>query len=271
MTVKPKSLILGLLLASRHSPLSSRMVIATCELFGINANSARVTLARLCSEGLVDSKNRGFYQLGEKSMTLSNEASRWPYQIQRQRPWLGDYACVHTAHLTRSDRTQFVRRERALKLMGFTPLEAGLHIRPNNIDENINALETHLHTLGLERRAYVFTAQQFKKSDEDKIEKYWKPAQLNQLYQDQTVELVNWLNKHDSFGLPQAARESYLLGNKAIRDLVFDPLLPAPLINEEVRARFFATVKEFNTVGQGIWQEFLSVESAMPVWAGESF
>jgi phenylacetic acid degradation operon negative regulatory protein len=271
MTVKPKSLILGLLLASRHSPLSSRMVIATCELFGINANSARVTLARLYSDGLVDSKKRGFYQLGEKSMVLSNEASRWPEQASRLRPWQGDYACVHTAHLTRSDRTQFSRRERALKLMGFTPLEAGLHIRPNNIDENINAIETHLHTLGLERRAYVFTAQAFKKSDEEKIERYWKPEQLNQIYQDRILELTHWLNTYSDFGLPQAARESYLLGNKAIKDIVFDPLLPAPLINEQMRARFFSTVKEFNAVGQGIWQEFLAVESAMPVWAGENF
>ena len=269
MTVKPKSLILGLLLASRNAPMSSRMVIATCELFGINANSARVTLARLCSDGYVDSKNRGFYILGEKSETLSHEASQWPNQGSRLRPWQGDYACVHTAHLPRSDRSQFSKRERALRLMGFTPLESGLHIRPNNIDADLGAIEKHLHTLGLEKRAYVFTAQQFKQTDTEKIEQCWQPLLLNQAYHEQTRELSEWLGKRGELSLPQAARESYLMGHKAIRNIVFDPLLPPPMIDEQARAEFFETVKQFDRVGQGIWQSFLSSESAMPVWAGE--
>ena len=54
-----------------------------------------------------------------------------------------------------------------------------------------------------------------------------------------------------------AARESYLLGNDAIRQLVFDPLLPEPLVDVTERRAFTDTVVAFDQAGHRIWGEQL--------------
>ena len=56
----------------------------------------------------------------------------------------------------------------------------------------------------------------------------------------------------------QAAREAFTLGNQAIHERVFDPLLPAPLVDTDARDAFFAAVRRFDAAGQAIWQTFLS-------------
>ena len=155
--------------------------------------------------------------------------------------------------------------------MGFTQLEPGLHIRPNNIDADLAAIESHLLTLGMDKEAQVFLAQQFKPTDEEKIHHCWKPVELNLSYRKTTQELSRWIEKHKTLSLPQAARESYLMGNQAIKSIVLDPLLPAPLIDEQARATFFEAVRAFDTIGHGIWREFLSIESAMPMLSISDF
>jgi phenylacetic acid degradation operon negative regulatory protein len=49
-------------------------------------------------------------------------------------------------------------------------------------------------------------------------------------------------------------RQSFLLGDAAIRSLVFDPLLPAPLVDVRARRAFVASVKRFDRAGQKVWR-----------------
>ena len=60
----------------------------------------------------------------------------------------------------------------------------------------------------------------------------------------------------DAHALPleRAARESFELGHRAIRQLVFDPWLPAPLVDVAARQRFVAAVSRHDAAGRGIWQ-----------------
>ena len=55
-----------------------------------------------------------------------------------------------------------------------------------------------------------------------------------------------------------AAREAFLLGHEAIRELVFDPLLPDPLVDVRARRAFTETVLAFDAAGQTLWQRFLA-------------
>lgn len=56
------------------------------------------------------------------------------------RVWHGDHATIYGHALGRTDRTALVRRERALRLLGFRELEKGLYIRPNNIGTNLASI-----------------------------------------------------------------------------------------------------------------------------------
>jgi len=44
-----------------------------------------------------------------------------------------------------------------------------------------------------------------------------------------------------------------ILGRSAIHQVVFDPLLPLPWVDPDVRNQFFAVVRHFDQVGKVIW------------------
>lgn len=52
-----------------------------------------------------------------------------------------------------------------------------------------------------------------------------------------------------------AARESLLMGRHAIRQIVFDPLLPAPMVDVDARHAFVETVRAYDRAGQAIWRQ----------------
>jgi phenylacetic acid degradation operon negative regulatory protein len=56
-----------------------------------------------------------------------------------------------------------------------------------------------------------------------------------------------------------AARECFLLGGQAIRHVIFDPLLPDPLVNAKDRQAFVQTVREFDQLGHSIWRKLYDI------------
>ena len=44
------------------------------------------------------------------------------------------------------------------------------------------------------------------------------------------------------------------MGDAAIRQMVFDPLLPDALVDGEARQAFFDTLLAYDEAGQGIWR-----------------
>jgi hypothetical protein len=86
----------------------------------------------------------------------------------------------------------------------------------------------------------------------------WDGKALARGYRSTGGRLERWLANARHLGLEDAARESFLLGDEAIRQLVFDPLLPPPLVDEQARADFVDTVIRFDAAGQAIWRDFLN-------------
>jgi phenylacetic acid degradation operon negative regulatory protein len=68
--------------------------------------------------------------------------------------------------------------------------------------------------------------------------------------------LQRWLARADRLPLADAARDSFSLGHDAIHQLVFDPLLPEPLVDADARQRFIDAVVRFDAAGQTIWKRF---------------
>ena len=254
MKPKARNLILDLLLAAEGQPLSARDAITACGLFKITANNVRVALVRLTAEGLIEAAGRGSYQLGPSATELAGEVTTWRSTEQRVRPWTGDYIIVHSGALGRSDRQALRQRQRALDMLGFRELERGLHLRPDNIEDDVEQVRRRLYALGLERSASVFIASGFDAARRTQIQKLWDVRGLNTRYRKLREQLRSWMDRCDELEPEVAAREAFLLGGKAIHQVVFDPLLPAPLVDAQARHDFVETVREFDRRGRLIWQ-----------------
>src|SRR5690606_20761189 len=82
------------------------------------------------------------------------------------------------------------------------------------------------------------------------------------------LKLETWMAEANELDIDVAARECYLLGHEAIRQLVFDPLLPAPLVDVNERHAFTETVQVYDRVGHAIWRKLLAEFSAGPNRSG---
>ncbi len=256
MPPKPRNLILTLLLGSGGTPLSARAAVASCALFGLRENTVRVALARLAAAGLIEAAGRGAYRLGPNAAQLAADVATWRSAGRRLRDWDGGWIAVHAGPLGRSDRVALRARDRALGLLGLRELDRGLHLRPDNLAGGVDAARERLFKLGLERDAAVFVAHAFDTSREERARTLWDGAALDRGYLETSQRLDDWLACAETLEIDAAARESFLLGNDAIRQLVFDPLLPAPLVDADARHRFIETVVRFDAAGQSIWERF---------------
>ncbi|MCL4185873.1 MAG: PaaX family transcriptional regulator [Burkholderiaceae bacterium] len=257
MKVDARRLIQNLLLGAADRHLTAREAVAACALFGIRENSVRVSLVRLSAAGLVEAMGRGEYRLGPNAARLAADLATWRDAERRVHDWSGDWIVVHVGDLGRSDRTALRARARAVDLLGLRELDRGLFLRPDNLAGGVAAARARLQALGLEPEAAVFVARAFDEDRERRAAALWDGAALTRGYRDTRARLEAWLGGADSLGLDVAARESFLLGNDAIRQLVFDPLLPAPLVDVEARRAFVDTVVRFDAAGHAIWNRFL--------------
>lgn len=260
--IDPKKLILDLLLAAGDRPLTVRDVILAGSLFEISENHLRVTLARLSAGGFVETSGRGAYRMGPTSTDVATDVATWRAVESRLRPWQeGCYVVVHSGALGRSDRVALRQNERALHLLGFRPLERGLHFRPDNIERDVAAVRQRLQKLGLDPQAIVFGASALGAAHEARIHRLWDDEKLTPGYQALRTQLSQWLVGAEALSLDVAARESFVLGGNAIHQLVFDPLLPEPFVDTAERHKFMEMVRHFDDRGRVIWNRFFAFYS----------
>jgi phenylacetic acid degradation operon negative regulatory protein len=254
MTPNPRTLILNLLLAADGEPLPARDAVASCALLGLRENTVRVALVRLAAAGYLEAAGRGAYRLGPKAAGLAADVATWRSAEQRVTPWAGGWIAVHVGALGRSDRVALRSRDRALALLGLRELERGLFVRPDNLAGGVSAARERLLNLGLDGAAAVFVAQAFDDGREQRARALWDTAALDRGYRQTRQQLDDWLARAGTLQPAVAARESFLLGNDAIRQLVFDPLLPAPLVDVDARRAFADAVVRYDRAGHRIWQ-----------------
>ncbi|MCA0242507.1 MAG: hypothetical protein LCI02_16790 [Proteobacteria bacterium] len=263
MSPDPRALIFSLMLGSAargDAALGVRELLAACSLFNLPENNVRVALARAVAGGQLSTPRRGAYALSAQTRALADEVGRWRSLQAQVVDWRGDWLAVHVGATGRSDRPALRARERAFAMLGLAEFERGLHLRPDNLVGGVASLRqrlAHLVPAGTEvGTAFVLSA--LAPADAARAGALWDAAALDAHYRDTTARLSAWLDGARSLPLPRAARESFELGHAAIRSLVFDPLLPAPLVDAAARSRFIKTVARFDDAGQAIWQRFLT-------------
>lgn len=249
-----RSLILNLLLATDGRGRTARETIASCALFGIREGSVRVALARLAAEGMVESAGRAAYRLGPRATALANDVATWRRAEERVQDWSGGWIVTHVGALGRSNRVALRARSRALAMLGLRELDRGLHVRPDNLSGGAGDVRERLHRLGLDAGASVFLATGFDASREARARRLWDGPALTRGYRAARLKLEQWRARSKSLDPETAAREAYVIGNEAIRLLVFDPLLPAPLVDVDERRAFAAAVRRHDEAGRACWR-----------------
>jgi phenylacetic acid degradation operon negative regulatory protein len=255
MRLTAKRAVLELMSVLDPQPVPASGLIEACGLLGITANSVRVTLARLSADSTIETTARGMYRLQPEAAALARASAEWRTAERKIRPWTGAWVMVHTGGLGRSDRGTLRRRERAMQLAGLRELVRGLAIRPDNLLGGAPEVRHRLLTLGMEEAALVSCATFADPRDDTRARALWPSAELSAAYRTMTARLRRWLDRRGRRDARTIARETFLLGSEVLRQLVFDPLLPEPLVDVEARRTLVKTMVEFDLAGRCGWQE----------------
>jgi len=256
-TPNARRVVLNLLGVAGGGALGAAEAIAACALFGISENSARVTLARLSRARLVEAAERGVYRLGPQGRAIAAAIAGWREAEARLVPWGGGWVAAATGGLPRSDRKVLRARSRALSMLGMRELDNGLFVRPDNFVGGVATVRERLAGLGLEPEAAVFRADGLDPARQARAMALWRAEGLADAYRQGARRLDAWAAGADALPLAAAARESFILGDDAIRRIVFDPMLPAPLADEAGRRGFIDAAIRFDALGRRIWSRFL--------------
>ncbi|MEX8191602.1 PaaX family transcriptional regulator C-terminal domain-containing protein [Comamonas guangdongensis] len=252
-----RELLLKLLASRKEQALSASEAIRAGALFDIAPNNVRVALNRLLGSELAETTGRGSYRLGSKGLALGHEISAWRHSTERLTAWSGHWIAVLGDVHGRSDRKALRSRDRALSLLGFRELDPGLYIRPDNFSGSAAGVRERLKDLGLAQDIPVFLAQAFDAVREARARTLWDRRLLELAYGQTRRQLEQSLTRLPAMPLEAAAREAWLLGDRAIRQLVFDPLLPEPLVDGGSRQAFIEVLRRYDAAGVRLWEDYL--------------
>jgi phenylacetic acid degradation operon negative regulatory protein len=262
MNVSAKAVVLEVLSAGESIDMGTlpvRSLVQAASVFDIAENSVRVAIVRLRAEGLLESPGRGEYRLGPSAQMVNDKIHGWRTVSTRVRDWDGSWVGVFTADLSRTDRPALRRRLRALRYLGFEELKPGLFIRPNNLSPGIDGIRGELRGLGLDPEASVFRMEQLTPEEERRARAMWDSPGLEQTYAKLHDEISVSMRRLDELPLAESLREVFLLGREGIRQVVLDPLLPDPLIDERKRSAMVRILQDYCDKGIDLWARFLEV------------
>ena len=160
--------------------------------------------------------------------------------------------------VARAERTRLRRRARALRLLGFRELAPGLAVRPDNLAGGVVEVRARLVRLGLEPETIVAALTDL----DDATEARGAPAVGRRAPGRRLPPHARRRSSGASAGsrdlAPAAAMtESFLLGGRAIRQIVLDPLLPEPLVPAAERAALVETMRRYDRAGRAAWSTFM--------------
>lgn len=255
-----KSLILDLLSTMpvrRAVPVGA--LVRAASIFGIGENSIRVALARLRARGLVESDERGLYRMGTAARAVNRQVRSWRrIEEEVREDWDGSWVGVQ--HARAPDRSAARRRVTALRLMGFRAFSGLLHVRPNNLVGGVAAVRERLAALGDGEGAPVFAVSELDADSDRRARSLWDAAGLEKAYQATIVSLERSAARLARLPQASAMAEAFRLGGDAVRQIVLDPLLPAPIVDTEKRRALVETMRRYDELGRSFWTG----------WAGEA-
>lgn len=257
MKPSPKSFILDLLSTLRRGTMPVSALVEAGELFGIGANNMRVTLARLLAAGQIGRDERGRYRLGDGTRPVARRMATWRDAERRTRRWDGSWIGIHLAAAGDVARAERRGRERALRLLGFGALRSGLAVRPNNLPSSIDEVRSELRAIGLPGADLVCELRGLEPGVEAEARGLWDADELRRGHRQRTRELRASAQHLANAPAREAMVESFLIGGRALRELILDPLLPDEICPSDERRGLHTEMKEYDRLGRAAWAEFL--------------
>ncbi|HEY5949428.1 MAG TPA: hypothetical protein VIV40_28230 [Kofleriaceae bacterium] len=255
MRITAKRVVLELLTAADSHQGSIANLVAAADVLGIDPGSVRVAVTRLVAAGTLEPIGRGDYRLSAATRALTAQVTSWRDLESQVRAWDGSWACVHLGELGRTDRSAVRKRDRALRLYGFRELARGLMVRPDNLVGGVEALRGKLVSLGVEPAAIVFRAIDFDAATDRRASGLWARDRLTASYQQTTARIERFIGSMAELSQRIAAREAFLFGSSVLRMIMFDPRLPAPLVDVEARRALVDAMKNLDTIGRSMWTQ----------------
>lgn len=254
-----KSLILDLLstMPPRHRVPVGALVRAAA-IFRIGENSLRVALARLRSRGFVESDERGLYRLGASAHSVNRQVRSWRTVEDEVCDWDGSWVAVQDPRS--GARSAAKRRVIALRLLGFRALSGPLHVRPRNLAGGVASLRERLGSLGIGSRALVFRLSDLDDASDARARALWDVPALEQGYDATCATLEASAGRLPTLSQEAAMAEAFRLGGEAVRQIVLDPLLPAPIVDTDKRRALVDAMRRYDGLGRRFWRD----------WAGEA-
>lgn len=252
-----KSLILDLLSTLRRGSMPVKALVAAAEIFGIAENALRVSLARLLSAQLVERDRRGRYRLGPAAQAVDDQVMHWRRTDERFRNWDGNWVAAQRPPSSAARKAAQQRGDRALLLVGFRELQRGLFVRPDNLVGGVARSRDELTKLGLDPATVVFGMHELDAAHERKAHALWDTELLIARYRATRDELESSERQLPMLAVGDAMLESFVVGGRAIRQLVLDPLLPEPFVPNTEFAALFQRVRDYDLAGRACWSAFL--------------
>lgn len=264
MSPSPRSLILDLLQTLGRASAPVRALVSAASLFGIAENSLRVALARLRSDGLVESDARGSYRLGPGARAVSREVRSWRQLEEKLVPWQGGWVAAYADRLQRGTARERGRRVRALRLLGFRPFASGVDLRPDNLVGGVARVRERLADLGVAGPALIFRIDELDESAEAEARSLWDGPALVASYRAMKASLKESASRLPELPREAAMAESFRVGGKALRQLALDPLLPEPIVPAAERRALVETMDRYDRLGRRAWTGWLGGEAELP-------
>jgi len=257
MALSAKSLILDLLSTLRRGTMPVAALVEAGQIFGLADNNVRVALARLLAAGSIERDARGCYRLGPTAVPVREQVVSWRHIDQRIRTWEpGRWLVVDTGTVQGSAGAR-KRRERALRFLGFAELRPGLAVRPANLRESPEQTGAQLLALGLESDALVGVLTHLSPDIEVRAAGLWDADALADGYRSSKSALASSEQQLPQLGEGEAMVESFVLGGRVMRQLIFDPLLPEPIVPAAERSALVAALRHYDRLGRACWARFL--------------
>ena len=253
-----RALVLSLLSSRRDEPESISRLIQAGGLFDIGASTLRVAVTRLLKEDLLESPSRGLYQPGPKSRSLIRRLQDWQNVEHKIAPWTGGWLIALTQHLGRTDRKQLGARERALGLSGYRRTPEGVWTRPANLALALNEHRDELISIGADPDILLVHANEIDAPAASDWPGLWSTDALAATYEEATTAMEQSLAGLPDLPVPDAARETLLIGQAVIRLINYDPLLPPDLADQAGFLKMVDTMRTYNEDGLKRWQAFFA-------------
>jgi len=236
-----------MLRSARSRRRTTRSLISAGELFGFSANTMRVTLSRLMARGLIESPERGLYQLSSQTDALNEFVERWRLGEARVRAWApGAWLFAHL-------QGEVAGSEWALDALGFREVRPALYARPDNLTLTLTELRPLAASIGLEPGVLLLAGTPDDERAGERWQKAWHPKRLDDEYEDALARLKTSAERLSALPLDEARLECFALGGEMIHRLAKDPLLPAEMVDVAARERLWRAMLDYDVQGKDIW------------------